>query len=339
MTLAPYIVLVTVTCVLSVIASAVAGAHAVHPIGTNQISVVIGFLFFFVVALTFAMLGDAVRLARRFNRENGAQIGLRALSLAAGKPGIGSFLLVIIAAYGVGASANLAEVYRVESVVWNDEWLWEIEQDLFHALLALPVNVPKFWDAIYQTLWVVVFLGLAGLACAKKTHAMAAALCGVVIAFHLTRYVAIAIPSAGPVFFQPDLFELSGTGSATLVPLLREYMAGHVAQNGFLPGTQAFPSLHVGLAWCAVVVMAGAWRWTLWFSLPWFVLNWLATLFLGWHYAVDGIGGIAVMSLALVIAHALMRIGSWCSSLTLRMRGEGMRACGGEPVSRAESVE
>lgn len=307
MSIAPYLALAMVSLVASGSAHVFAGERAVHPLGSNQLSVMIGFLFFFAVGLAFVMLSGGIRCARRFARETGRQIGLRALFRAVEKPGPGAFVLVIMAGYGVGASASLAEVYRIESAVWNDAALWQAEQALFRLLLALPVNVPKFWDAIYQSLWIVVFLCLAGLACGKRTDAIAVSLCAVVIAFHLTRYVAIAFPSAGPAFFQPELFELSGTASGKLVPLLRDYMAGHVPQNGFLPGTQAFPSLHVGLGWCAVVVMARTWRWTLWFSLPWFLCSWLATIFLGWHYAIDGIGGIVVMSLALLVARALVQ--------------------------------
>lgn len=321
MNLVPYFVLVTVTVVASGIAHAVAGEHAVHPIGTNQISVAIGFMLFFVIALTFVMLTQSVLITRRFRCKTGEPMKIRALFLAVGKPGAGSFVIVTIAAYGVAASVNLVEVYRLESVVWNDEWLWAVEGPLFDFLLALPVNSPRFWDTIYQILWIVVFLGVAGLACANKTQLLAETLCGVVIAFHLTRYLAISFPSAGPVFFQTDLFDVSGTGSAVLVPLLREYMAGHVPQNGFLPGTQAFPSLHVGLAWCALVVIGREWRWTLWVMLPWFTLNWLATIFLGWHYFVDGVGGVVVMSAALATSRFLMRIGVTCLSPIYRLQG------------------
>jgi membrane-associated phospholipid phosphatase len=31
-----------------------------------------------------------------------------------------------------------------------------------------------------------------------------------------------------------------------------------------------------------------------WLLLIWVFLTWIATLILGWHYAIDGIGGIAV---------------------------------------------
>ncbi|MCK2097708.1 phosphatase PAP2 family protein [Thauera aromatica] len=296
-----------VTVILSAAAHAVAGSHAVNPIGTNQISVQLGLLFFFAAAASLIMLLDSIRLAPRFIAEENGQLKFRALVQALDRPGGEAVLIVLIAAYGIGATANLVEFYRIENSIWYDSLLWESERDLFMFLLDQPANVPVFWDAIYQILWLVVFLGVAALARSGHLGLVAEAFCAVIIAFHLTRYVAIYFPTAGPVFYKPELFDLSGTGSAPLIELLRDYMAGRVPQNGFLPGTQAFPSLHVGLAWCAVVIMARTWRWTLWLTLPWFLLNWLATIFLGWHYAVDGVGGIAVMSAALLISHHLMR--------------------------------
>src|SRR5690606_27982935 len=76
-------------------------------------------------------------------------------------------------------------------------------------------------------------------------------------------------------------------------------------QNGLLPGTQGMPSLHVGLAWIAMVTLAREWRWTLWPTVPWFCLNWASTVFLGWHYALDGVGGIAVMAASMAVVDRL----------------------------------
>jgi membrane-associated phospholipid phosphatase len=41
---------------------------------------------------------------------------------------------------------------------------------------------------------------------------------------------------------------------------------------------------------------------TLWLTVPWFVLNWASTVFLGWHYAIDGLGGVAIALIALGVA-------------------------------------
>lgn len=215
--------------------------------------------------------------------------------------------MILVAAYGVASSANLAEVYRVSAHEWHDPLLWRIEGGLISALLDSWFNRPRAWDTVYQVLWLGLAFGLGALARAGHLRLMAEALCAVVIAFHVTRYIAIAFPTAGPVFHQPELFDLTGTASGPMVQLLRDYMAGIVPQTSVLPGSQAFPSLHVGLAWCAVVIVWREWRWSLWLTLPWFALNWLATVFLGWHYFVDGVGGMAVMAASLWLSRVLMR--------------------------------
>lgn len=309
--LASAITLLGVTLLLSSAAHSVAGPFAIHAYGSSQLAVQIGLLFFFGVGLSIVMLGDSAWRARHFIRGDKGQVDVAALFRSIPKPKMAVVAVLLIAGYGIAASASLVELYRAETLDWRDASLWQLEQFFFQFLIGLPINVPRFWDAVYQFLWIVLFLGLAALARSGRTDAVAHAMCAVVIAFHLTRYVAIAFPTAGPVFHQPGMFDLSETGSGELVELLREYMAGRVQQNGFLPGTQAFPSLHVGLAWCAVWVTARAWRWTLWLTIPWFACNWLATLFLGWHYAVDGVGGIVVMSIALYTSHSLMRLTEW----------------------------
>ncbi|TXL66074.1 phosphatase PAP2 family protein [Zeimonas arvi] len=303
---APLVSLLAVTGLLSLAARLTAGPLALPAFGLSVIAVQLGLLMFFGIALSLQLATDSIRLAPRFVRADDGHVDIRSLVRSLDKPCGKSILIVLIAGYGIAATANLAEVYRVSSSRWHDHLLWNLEEPIFTALLASSFNSPRFWDAVYQALWLVLFMGLGGLARTGRLRQMVEALCAVVIAFHLTRYIAIAFPTAGPVFHRPELFDLAGTGSAAFVELLRDYMAGRVSQNSLLPGTQALPSLHVGLAWCAVLVMAREWKWTLWLTLPWFVLNWLATMFLGWHYFVDGIGGIFVMSTALWTSRRLI---------------------------------
>lgn len=68
-----------------------------------------------------------------------------------------------------------------------------------------------------------------------------------------------------------------------------------VAGRAFAPnGISAMPSMHVGLTlWLALVL-----RHTRWAKLTWtyFVLIWLGSVHLGWHYASDGlVAGLAIL--------------------------------------------
>lgn len=304
---APLMVLASVTAVFSGIAQLVTGPLALPPAGAAQLAVPISLLIVFSISTFLLLLGDSIRLSRQFVRGESGHVDTLALARAVGRPSFASIPIVLIAGYGIGASTNLAEVYRLSVSEWKDPLIWAYEEPVFSLLLASPINAPGFWDVVYNGLWVVLFIGLAALARSNRLSELVSALCAVVMAFHLTRYFAIWFPTAGPVFHRPELFDLVGTGSAKLAAYLREYMAGHVPQTGMLPGTQALPSLHVGLAWCAVLVMANHWQWTLWLTLPWFVLNWLATMFLGWHYFVDGVGGIILMSFTMWCSRRLVK--------------------------------
>jgi hypothetical protein len=118
----------------------------------------------------------------------------------------------------------------------------------------------------------------------------------------------LLFPTAGPAFYNAELFNLSGTHCAKTQQLLRLYMDGQITQNGLMPGTMAMPSLHVGLMAIAVWRLACIWRRTLWVSMPWFLLVWMSTVMLGWHYVLDGVGGIIVITIAMLIARIIDKL-------------------------------
>lgn len=210
-----------------------------------------------------------------------------------------------VAVYGMTAASNLVELYRTGANVWYDKFLWSIEHPIFDLLLSSPLNIPWLWDKIYVLFWTSMILGLALLVIHGKMDRYLNILMALVIAYFITRSTALVFPTAGPAFYHPELFHLEGTQSLAWQDELRLYMAGRIPQAGYYPGTMAMPSLHVSMAAMLVWALGKEWRHSLWISVPGFLLAWISTVMLGWHYLLDGIGGIGVAGLSCVAASRL----------------------------------
>lgn len=267
------------------------------------------FPILFLGFLSAILLFESIWRAKEFIEDETGQVNIRALwSCCYSKTSPLTGTLVVFAmGLGITGSSYLSEIYRLTTRHWFDEKLWGIEEPVFLALLGSWLNMPSFWDKIYFLIWPVLFSGMALVYKSGCHHQFIKIVLAVVIAFYATRLVNLLLPTAGPAFFKPELFSLGGTLSVTAQEGLRLYMLGHMTQNGLIPGTMAMPSLHVGLAAMTVWVIACQWRWTLWLTIPWLLLIWLSTVMLGWHYALDGIGGILVMGLSILIAHHILK--------------------------------
>ncbi|HEV2818964.1 MAG TPA: phosphatase PAP2 family protein [Solirubrobacteraceae bacterium] len=112
------------------------------------------------------------------------------------------------------------------------------------------------------------------------------------------------LPTMGPVFVEPTLFAaLPTTGAselqATLMAERAEVLAGPHATEA-VHGIAAFPSLHVSILFTAAAIasLVGLPRWvnaSLWGFVG---LTTLATIYLGWHYVVDDLAGVAIAAVA-----------------------------------------
>jgi hypothetical protein len=117
-----------------------------------------------------------------------------------------------------------------------------------------------------------------------------------------------AVPTLGPVYAQPE--EFAGL-SHTYVSTLQELMIDERHQVLFDPFAThavqtiaAFASLHVGIMvsvclMCELLDMPAVVRGFMWVFLA---LTVVATVYLGWHYFVDAIGGAAIGAAAVWIA-------------------------------------
>lgn len=217
-------------------------------------------------------------------------------------------LAFVLAAYGITGAQSLSEIYRTHAGVWHDSSLWAIEEPLFRWLSENPAPLLAAWDEIYKLMWSFVLCCAVILYSARRFAPFQDLLLACVLAFYFTRTFAILFPNAGPVFYRAEYFHLEGTVSAWAQGMLARYMAGEISQNGLIPGTMGMPSLHIALSGMAAYSLFREWRRSLWFTLPALLLVWCSTVILGWHYLLDGVGGLMVGALSILSARGVRRI-------------------------------
>jgi hypothetical protein len=118
------------------------------------------------------------------------------------------------------------------------------------------------------------------------------------------------LPSLGPIYFDPAAFaHLPATGVSDLQALLLDQRVEFLRNPdlGLAQSIGAFASLHVSIFFTGVLaahllgfgrtVRIGAW--------VLLGLTTIATIYLGWHYVLDDVGGVILGALALVLARAL----------------------------------
>jgi PAP2 superfamily len=118
------------------------------------------------------------------------------------------------------------------------------------------------------------------------------------------------LPSLGPVYAEPGAFaHLPANGVTQLQELLLdqrlEFLRDPAA--GTAQSIGAFSSLHVSIFFTAALAahllgLARSVRIAAWILLG---LTVAATIYLGWHYVVDDLGGLAIGAMAIVLARAL----------------------------------
>lgn len=116
------------------------------------------------------------------------------------------------------------------------------------------------------------------------------------------------VPSLGPVFVRPELFaDLPRTGVTALQESLLETRLEVLADPSTattIQGIAGFASLHVSIIFTGALVahrlgLHRVVRWTMWLFL---VLTMLSTVYFGWHYVIDDVGGLAIGGFAVWLA-------------------------------------
>jgi hypothetical protein len=108
------------------------------------------------------------------------------------------------------------------------------------------------------------------------------------------------IPSVGPIYAQPGNFTDLPRTSVTTIQETMMAERVEVLQNAFATDAvqtiAAFASLHVGITVtvCVIAHLLGLNRWVRYALWLFLFLTILATVYLGWHYFTDAIGGVAL---------------------------------------------
>ena len=115
------------------------------------------------------------------------------------------------------------------------------------------------------------------------------------------------LPSLGPVYADPSTFAvLPHTEVTHLQQMLLDDRVGYLANpdTGTPQAIAAFASLHIAMSFSAVIAahllaLGRRVKIALW---SWLAMTFIATIYLGWHYVVDDVAGLAIGALALVLA-------------------------------------
>ncbi len=116
------------------------------------------------------------------------------------------------------------------------------------------------------------------------------------------------LPTLGPIYSTPGQFaDLSDTWVTSLQNLMIEERWEVLADPFATDAVQtiaAFASLHVGICVTTALMahLLGMPRWVRWALWVFFALTVLATVYLGWHFFVDALGGVVLGALGVLVA-------------------------------------
>jgi hypothetical protein len=144
-----------------------------------------------------------------------------------------------------------------------------------------------------------------------------------VFAFSFTLIIGMAVyflfPAQGPIYYYPEKFRAieEPMSKTTTYHLQRdlwtayEQVKQHTPEefyeltraSGVRIGLAAFPSLHIAISCVLLYFLFIYHRFTFWlFLFPSFLMA-IATIYFGWHYAVDNIAGFLLAGLVIIVVH------------------------------------
>jgi membrane-associated phospholipid phosphatase len=261
-----------------------------------------------------------------------------------------SFVIVGLSSWYVTYSAfrNLKSYVPFVNGTLHDKALDKVDHVLFfgndpatvlHTVLGTGISA-HFLSFVYVA-WIVLIPVSLVVAMVWSRDVAAAAWYVTAIGLNWVLGVAtyFALPTLGPIYSRPELFDkLPPTDVATLQEMLLDdrtaVLAAPFATNA-VQTIAAFASLHVAMCVTAVLI-AELLRFPRWLRISLWVflgLTVVSTVYFGWHFFVDTLGGAAIGILAVWIA--ALGTGNHSRGVPLALlknRGKDMAEVSGAPV-------
>jgi hypothetical protein len=197
---------------------------------------------------------------------------------------------------------------RIDRVIW----LGHDPADVLHAWFGTSWAA-EFFSAVY-VIWIVLIPVSLAIALVWTRHPAAGSWFVTAVAVDWVLGVATyyLLPTLGPIYSSPqDFADLRHTYATTLEENLWTDRVAVVPDLGGDPHLTnavqtiaAFPSLHVGIMMtvCLFVTLIGLARWIRVTAWTFLVLTVLSTIYLGWHFSLDALGGAALGGAAVWVA-------------------------------------
>lgn len=199
------------------------------------------------------------------------------------------------------------DLERIDNALWFGHHPAEVLHSLFGTSLAA-----EFFSFIYVS-WIVLVPASIAIALIFTRHPAAGSWYVTAISLCWTLGVLgyLALPTLGPAYTKPgDFADLDRTYTTQLIEDLWTDRVAVVPELGGDPHAThavqtiaAFPSLHVGImvAICLFLTLIAAARWMRIVAWVYLFLTVLSTIYFGWHFSLDAVGGFVLGGLAVWI--------------------------------------
>lgn len=252
--------------------------------------------------ILFSMLDDVV--IATFNRSiYPKSIGDISRSYRFFPKGLFALPLIFVTCYAILGTSNItlfSFTLLNDLTVWRDDLFWALEEPLFVWLSSFSINT-TLWDSLYHSCWLIeVTMLFLLIIIGQNSRFVFLYGFSMVILYYVGRFVGMLNPVKGPAFYKPEYFN-HDDGSLTQLAVEKltttlSLPAAQAIEHGgiLLGGISAMPSLHIGMISLTSYWLYTAHKWTLYVTIPWVMIVWASTIVLGWHYVVDGVGGIVL---------------------------------------------